>query len=583
MIAIDLESFFGRAYAKDTETGTYVVDSFYFTFTPTMASSTYIDVAYMAFVEGGYKEIDVLVDEEEVLLATGSGVVNVNIVSGSCTGDHSYDTKVVDGYYVGVCPACGDTKEYGVSDDALYFASPDYIASSAVGAQGTHDKTLKTENGVSFVRVDNFKAPGGWGSINLMDGEYGVTGQYLVMKVRIGENGNNQSYLKIYCSTKKANLTEDGGVAVKVSEDSEWHTIVVDLSTRVKAPDLSFIKDDDGYHVRYVQIRPFSNYQTTADATDYMDIAYIAICDSLDDLSGIVVDDIYELSVSTGASEVRKTADNSCAVHSFGSLEQETKDGLTVYSSVCAVCSVKIYEKVVPASVSKYYTGQSMVNDAKTYYLGSKGTTGFDPVTDAVSSTELGNRQIIWYRAQVDCPYNMRASENDTANIGNARFLVLRAKTNDLERTLSIAYSTKGKNAPTAIAEVDNPFGEGSFFDITGKKGIEAGDTYATNIGWKSISIPFAAAAEKDEWATYVIDLAAVVGDYHTKAEGEDSYVVDTLIFDIVGGTGNLSFEYMAFVEGDWSDVAALAGEDSVINITSVSGAFEVKKLTEGN
>ena len=280
---------------------------------------------------------------------------------------------------------------------------------------------------------------------------------------------------------------------------------------------------------------------------------------------------------------MRKTADNSCAVHSFGSLEQETKDGLTVYSSVCAVCSVKIYEKVVPASVSAYYTGQSMVNDAKTYHLGSKGETGFDPVTGAVCGKELGNRQIIWYRAQRDCPYNMRASENDTANIGNARFLVLRAKTNDLERTLSIAYSTKGKNAPTAIAEVDNPFGEGSFFDITGENGIEAGDTYATNIGWKSISIPFAAAAGKDEWATYVIDLAAVVGDYHSKAEGEDSYVVDTLIFDIIGGTGNLSFEYMAFVEGDWSDVADLTGEGSVVNITSVSGAFEMKYLTTGN
>ena len=134
-----------------------------------------------------------------------------------------------------------------------------------------------------------------------------VTGRYMVIKLRIGENGLGQSQLKLYISTVFNGLSEGAGVSIKVSEDGQWHTIVVDLATRVKNPDGYFAAEDGVYHVRYFQMRPFSNNQGGAQADDYMDISYIAFCDSLDDIKD-VAGESYEWSESATSNVIKSAA-----------------------------------------------------------------------------------------------------------------------------------------------------------------------------------------------------------------------------------------------------------------------------------
>ena len=579
VIAIDLAGTFGEYYTKDAESGTYLVDSFFITMND-FESTTNIDIAYMAFTEGALKDIRSFVDEDKVLLVSGSSTVEVDLASGACTGDHAYNTEIIDGYYVGVCPACGDQKDYGVkAEDVKYFISPDYIKGNS-SLQGTCDFTLKSENGVQFVRVDNFVPAGTtqkWGGFNLGNPNGSETGQYMIMKVRIGNNELAQSHLSMFIRSTGSGLVAGMGVSVKVSEDNEWHVIVVDLSTRIQDAATYFGTDSDGkYRARYIQIRPFSNNQVGAQADDYMDIAYIAFCDELDDVSSIVSDDLYELSKSRSESELRKTADHSCAVHSPSSVQTSAVEGGTKYSAICSVCSQVCYEITVPASVSKFYTGKDFATSATTYYNAGKGSVEYDSDNNIVFGRESGNLQMLWHRAQNDLRYNTRSNQTTTMDVGDARFFVIRVRTSNTARTLKLNYSTTAKNSDTAVATEDFT---GTSYDITGKSGVKAGDTYCTNAGYTTFTFPMASLTA-GEWTTFVIDLNAVAGEYHGKVDGAESYVVDTFYFDENDQTGNLDVEYMAFVEGDWSDVAELVGAGEVINITDKSGAFEEKTFS---
>ena len=632
IIAIDLAATFGEHYAKDAEKNEYIVDSFYFTMN-TFASTNNIDVAYMAFFEGNFSDIINFVDEEEAILNSGSlvawkslipgacegehayGVENVNgtckykcticgvvgeaaehnyasqVVNGVCTnkctvcgtiGDgiaHTYATQVVDGYYVGACDKCGDKKSYGVkAEEVNYFISPDRIKTS--GGQGSFDKTLMDEDGVSFLRIDNFKVTS-WGGVNFISSDVGVTGQYLVMKIRLGENGLGQSYLDIYANcTSGTTLVADMLAQFKVVEDGEWHLVVIDLSKRVADPETYMQPANDGYHLNFLQIRPFAGKQTATQPDDYMDIAFIALFDDINDLKNIVDDATYEWSVSKTVSEIRKTSDHSCALHSPGTLTTSTDgDGNTIYSALCTICGEDAYKKVVPASVTEFYTGAMFATSGKVYVAGSngggKGTVEYDADNCIIFGRESGNVQFIYHRAQVDMEWNTRSQQTTTMDVGNARFLVIRLRTSSNERTLSLMYSTAAKNSPLLTATEEIPDKRG----IDGEKGISVGEQYAKEAGYTGLVIPTAVAVE-GEWTTYVIDLNAVAGEYHAKVEGEDSYVVDTFYFNSNGKPGTLDVEYMAFVEGDWSDVAELVGAGDVINITNKSGTYENKTLS---
>ena len=142
-----------------------------------------------------------------------------------------------------------------------------------------------------------------------------------------------------------------------------------------------------------------------------------------------------------------------------------------------------------------------------------------------------------------------------------------------MARTFKLNYSTTAKNSTTGIATEANE----NRFQSDGTKGVNIGDTINLDNGYTTVTFPMASIPE-GEWMTFVIDLSTVMGEYHGKVGDAESYIVDTFYFDENSQSGNLDVEYMAFVEGDWSDVFALSGEESVISITSGNGEFEIKR-----
>ena len=338
------------------ENGDYIVDTLYYHLNA-FAAETTLDVAYMAFVEGDWAAVAANVEAETVVSVTASGIGTiVKSEDGSCIGEHNYATVVADGYYKSVC-ACGATKDsYGVKaegPDRFWGAEDMY---GWVGFTGTADKeVIYDEDGTGFIRFSNTTVNADkWSDFHWSNGAAGATGQYMVMKYRIGENGLGQTSLSMYITSKPVSSWPKGSVTVKVSEDGQWHYLVIDLANRVATG--GFEANEDGtYTVNYFSVRYFNGYQTLAQPDDYMDVSYVAFCDSIDDVKNIVDAETYEWSADANTTAIRYTADHSCAQHAW----VEDVEG-TTHSIKCSLCDHVEKTYNVSADINWYSSLGSM-------------------------------------------------------------------------------------------------------------------------------------------------------------------------------------------------------------------------------
>ena len=348
-VIIDLERVFGSQYAAE-ENGDHLIDTFYFHI-GTFSAANKADFAYIAFVEGGLDEVANIVDTDTALIQIAAHGEGYAVDPETCTCvEHACVTTVVDGVYTSACSVCGTVvADYGVKAEGPdLFWSAENIKSWA-NITGTADKTLfYDENGTAFVRFDNTKVNAdNWSAFQVNNGST-VSGQYMVMKYRIGANGLGQTSLSMYITSAPAEGWWSGSATAKVSEDNQWHYMVIDLANRVTAG--GFNANGDGtYTVKAVQIRYFTNHQAQTQADDYMDVSYMAFCDSMDDIKNIIDAETYELSVDSSTNAVRKTADNSCMTCAL----TEVVDG-TTHTIKCSVCGKVSRTYEVPASINWY-------------------------------------------------------------------------------------------------------------------------------------------------------------------------------------------------------------------------------------
>ena len=596
------------AYFAPDENGNYRVTQFYYHIggTDFTASVTY-DIAYTAFVDS-WEEVDALVDDPTVINVSGANKGNiVKTEDKGCVGEHDYITKIDGGQYKVMCAACGSVlKEYNVSGADAFL--PAEVLAGISEMNGTVDiELMYDENNNGYVHLDNMvhngPSGGNWMGWNIISGSKIEAGRFMIIKVRIGENGLGQPYLKFYTGTDAGVKSEGQAVSVRVSEDGQWHTIVVDLYTRIGQPDTYMVANASGkFDLKALQIRPFSHAQTKAEADDWMDIEYIAFCDSLSDLSGIIAEDQYEWSVSPEESILRDTATGSdeelpeieydpflpvVSSHKITETSVDNGDGTVTYRYTCSHCTDISITKVVPASLGLYVSSGDIAATAGIYYQISEHKLESD---GALAYTRLiGNgatAQAIWYRSQLDCKHNTFTGENflgKELNVGKAKYLIIKARSNTPAQKLAINVSTTGKSANTEVATSATPL-EGSqgesYYDINGNK-LAVGATYAIDYGYANVHIPLNA-AEANGWAVYVVNLAEVLPEYYV-ADGNGNYVIDTFFLHLVNFASNtyIDVEYMMFLE-DWEDIDAVVEESKVVEVIGMNGEFGIVDTVTG-
>ena len=111
-----------------------------------------------------------------------------------------------------------------------------------------------------------------------------ATGKYAVIKYRVGKtNDTDLSHFQIYTGTKSDTIlgTGDWLCARDIKKDGEWHVMAIDISA-FNLPEFA-ASANGSYAIKYFR---FDIFNAVMSKTSYVDVAYIAICETLDEIIG---------------------------------------------------------------------------------------------------------------------------------------------------------------------------------------------------------------------------------------------------------------------------------------------------------
>lgn len=315
--ALNLKDMFPNEYVKDSEKDEYIIDSFYFSFSQ-MAATTNIDIEYFAFVEGSWSELDKLIDEQNVVVISdqtgGHGFADV--ATGKCLeGKHAYGYSSVtdaEGNMTNkvACAVCGDVKYMqNVSKDVNKFFD---VSKIGCFTHKQHNNAsvkagyLDIEAGIAYTRLstdygNTHLMLSGGSDANALTKETISTGRYAVIKLRSSGNRSIAFDAQTGDHTTHSNSTlpKESNVA------DEWMVWVIDLSA------FESVEGGKGYTCGTEQVVKFrittgdakyadpegSYVEGSSYAEDpfYLDIAYFAIVDSIDEAKGMITDESFTL------------------------------------------------------------------------------------------------------------------------------------------------------------------------------------------------------------------------------------------------------------------------------------------------
>ena len=176
----------------------------------------------------------------------------------------------------------------------IYLTPTELMLCGGSKASQTGNRELAENN--EYLRIyGNEKFPEQYISLDIGDN---AKGQYAVVKYRVPEtNDSDINFFQFYAGTKSEKLVgeKDSFVIGTIRKDSNWNVMVVDIASYHLG---EFVADEDGgYSPKYLRFDPFNSVMSE---TSYIDIAYIALCESIDEVISFNTDMLYLTLVSNG-------------------------------------------------------------------------------------------------------------------------------------------------------------------------------------------------------------------------------------------------------------------------------------------
>lgn len=488
-----------------------------------------------------------------------------------CTGAHNYvDTTVDNVCYFG-CSKCVlnlGSKNLTGAENIFVSAVDVYHAANSTNAVGSPEFMLE-ENGETFVRFDGEKyhasASEAYHQINLFNNSAGdiSTGEYLVIRYRLGDNGLKQNIIRFFAGTKNNGATNGNEMFdLRIQEDNQWHTVVVNMTTILASKNNEEYKaaDDGNYYTKFIAMRPFTDlkqqdaetgaWSSKANADDYMDIAYLAMFDSLDEVNAFIGEGDYDYHRSY-AKVSKLNANGKCTEHIFETENVTQNESNTVYSYTCELCE-ETFSRTVPNTVNLYYSPLSTSNKKNDYnwYLGTQA--GEILMADESGTPFVryhgrgGASQFIYNRWTASGEW----SESHQLNVGDAKFYVVKMRvSDDLNRISSIPLD----------------LGSG-IYDLPNKTNISAKQA--------SISLPVSKLRASD-WITFVVPIEHVLPNAWV-AESDGTFYNSFQQYTFYGeidSTVVVDIAFTAFVS-DYAEAMSIAENSTVELITTHNGAY---------
>ena len=378
---------------------------------------------------------------------------------------------------------------------------------------------IKEENGVRFVSYKHTGATGALitisGAINTYsDVEYFNSGSFIVIKYRVSTGFHN---IRLQIGTSDRALS-DVWHGFGQEGHGSWQIAVVDLASV-----------STNYEANTEISRICLQFTTGCDAGATLDIEYVAIVKSIDDLGGFVTDDVCTRYPQGFDADGRLIYTEGGACYG-GCTVNETVNGNT-YVATCLTCGCS-YSKTVDASVNKYY-GVGEVCDAPIdVYLVASRNKLYDPTekTSFTRFTTAGNVfQIAYSRSDRD-------GQSRPVNVGGTEYMVIKLRSKGVT-SLELKLGTT----------VD-----------------ESASTY------NGCNIPVSAMPD-GEWVTFVINIKAVFGDAAWKGSSDGNYYMTFL-------------ELTAYLDADdYLDISHYAFCDTFDEAQSAAYDTSVQYMTGNN
>ena len=579
---IDLPRAVPSVYLAD-ENGEYKIHNFYFQMGTNKGedytADVYYDIDFVAFVDT-WSEVKTLVPDETVVKvnATNDGTI-VKTKEQECVGEHSWGENADGNVYSYLCVNCGTPLKIVNLDKSVtkYISGFEVARNAAVYALSGTKEVLVEGDDTIFGRVSNHSEI--WWSRHQQDYSYGTTGgaldnklmdvgqaKYFVVRFRTSNTAKN---LEFYISTTGKNgtprteeeVTDKKPITVPTSSGSivfstpaaasvagEWTTYVFELEKLL--PEYYVRDPETGSYI----IDTFG----IAYSKDYnADIEFMAFVEGgWAEIDALTPDEtvVYVTHYKNKTYSIMETATGKCAdgQHSYLYTGTANADGSTTYTYACGGCGDLIYSKDVSTAVTKFISGNEVAFGASLYAASGTKQIGVDE--NGVFYGRVSDHSEIWWSRHQQDFYGLTGDvlNNKFYDVGEAKYFVIRFRTDNTAKGFEFYLSTTGKNGTPRTED-----------EVTENRPIYV----PTTNGYTSFATPVSTAAKANEWITYVFNLEDIYSEYYVKDPETGHYIIDT--FAIAYGKGyNADVEFMAFVDGDWSDVAALTPDESVVYVT---------------
>lgn len=429
------------------------------------------------------------------------------------------------------------------------------------------------------------------------------SGRYAVMKIRVGGesigwlsfgsydgSGNPADSDAVFRRNNSPNLRGTNKLAI-----GEWVTYVVDLtgidSTYYKANDPTLTHASFGFQIMIGK---------GGTATDYVDIAYFAICDDMTEVGHVVGDDDVEYLKNWGGNGVSMSChkgnhsyaqgSNKCSIceyervcldpmshyeitstghrivedcevcgvtaqttetpHTITTLDTEKGTDVTTYTYKCDVCSSVVRTWNVSNDVNYYSAPTQTYNNWATNGNGGAcvqtGTMSSDGTYNRIqigngASFEFVNGSITPVRSfGVDQTVKSKYDAGDTINGGSGRYFVLRYKVHGPQILKLVVNSNKHSTVPNLESNVTE------------------------------LLVTRTVAETQDVWRTVVIDIAALDSSYYPAEDDEVTNIAVGLYFEAASNLSTIpeseryiDIAYFAVCD-NMTEVASVVGNDTV-------------------
>ena len=579
---IDLPRAVPAVYTAD-ENGEYKIHNFYFQMGTDKGldytADVYYDIDFVAFVDT-WSEVKTLVPDETVIKvnATNDGTV-VKTKEQECVGEHSWGENVDGHVYNYLCVNCGTPLKTVTLDKSVtkYISGFEAARNAAVYAvSGTKEVLVDPDNTI-FGRVANHSEI--WWSRHQHDYSYGSTGggldnkymdvgnaKYFVIRFRTSNTAKN---LEFYISTTGKNgtprteeeVTDTKPITIPTTSGSivfstpaaaavagEWTTYVFDLEKLV--PEY-YVKDSETgtYIIDTFGIAYSKDYNADIEFMAFVEGGWAEIDALTPDETAVFVTHYKNKTYS-----IMETATGKCAdgQHSYLYTGNPNADGSTTYTYACGGCGDLLYSKRVESAVTKFISGNEVAFGASLYAASGTKEIGIDD--DGVFYGRVSNHSEIWWARHQQDFYGMTGDvlNNKFYDVGEAKYFVIRFRTDNVAKGFEFYLSTTEKNGTPRTED-----------EVTENRPIYV----PTTNGFTAFTTPVSTAATANKWITYVFNLEEIFSDYYIKDPATGHYIIDTFAI-AYGKDYNADVEFMAFVEGDWSDIDALTPDETVVYVT---------------